>query len=123
MAYVSQTFSWKDGIDIDADEEVDEGGEGRNTLDLALLNDDAAPLSPAWTPSLLAPPEVTEIEISTSRHLKANFSLKPAFENGPHVMIYHGREINTSVRRLPAIFEWDKFLTFKFVEFFVQTFL
>ena len=64
MAYVSQTFSWKDGIDIDAEEEVDEGGEGRNTLDLALLKDDAAPLSPA-SAGLLAPPEVTVIEIYT----------------------------------------------------------
>ena len=62
MAYVSQTFSWKDGIDIDADEEVDEGGEGRNTLDLALLKDEAAPLSPA-SAGLLAPPEVTVIKI------------------------------------------------------------
>ena len=62
MAYVSQTFSWKDGIDIDADEEVDEGGEGRNTLDLALLKDDAALLSPA-SAGLLAPPEVTVFKI------------------------------------------------------------
>jgi hypothetical protein len=42
----------------------DEGGEGRNTLDLALLKDDAAPLSPA-SAGLLAPPEVTVIEICT----------------------------------------------------------
>ena len=44
------------------DEEVNEGGEGRNTLDLALLKDDAAPLSPA-SAGLLAPPEVTVIKI------------------------------------------------------------
>ena len=53
--YVDQTIS-------ETDEEVDEGGEGRNTLDLALLKDDAAPLSPA-SAGLLAPPEVTVIKI------------------------------------------------------------
>ena len=80
MAYVSQTFSWKDGIDIDADEEVDEGGEGRNTLDLALLNDDAVPPTPA-SAGLLA--LVTVIEIFTiwkqSMYLKANFFLETSF--------------------------------------------
>ena len=39
------------------DEEVNEGGEGRNTLDLALLKDDAAPLSPA-SAGLLTPPKI-----------------------------------------------------------------
>ena len=39
------------------DEEDNEGGEGRNTLDLALLKDDAAPQSPASV-GLLTPPKI-----------------------------------------------------------------
>ena len=71
---------------IDADEEVDEGGEGRNTLDLALLKDEAAPLSLA-SASLLAPPEVTVIKIciiwkESARVFKGNIFLETSFWKG-----------------------------------------